>query len=88
MNKPSDVSTISVNRHEKMEAFKSKSLWHPTTTEACDENNIFFPLYIRRKKKGKRNEKETFFFFFHLGKYIKQLIGKCVGELSRHINTH
>lgn len=63
MNKPSDVSTISVNRHEKMEAFKSKSLWHPTTTEACDENNIFFPLYIRRKKKGKEMKKRLFFFF-------------------------
>jgi len=26
MNKPSDVSTINVNGHEKMGAFKSKSL--------------------------------------------------------------
>ena len=26
INKPSDVSTININRHEKMGAFKSKSL--------------------------------------------------------------
>lgn len=40
MNKPSDISTISVNGHEKMGAFKSKSLWQPTTTEGCGEKNI------------------------------------------------
>ena len=34
MNKPSDVSTISVNRHEKMGAFESQSLWQPTSTVA------------------------------------------------------
>lgn len=44
MNKPSDISTISVNGHEKMGAFKSKSLWQPTTTEGRGEKNIFFSL--------------------------------------------
>lgn len=37
MNKPSDVSTISVNRHEKMGAFKSISLWQPTAKEVYGE---------------------------------------------------
>lgn len=42
MYKASDVSTISVNRHEKMGAFKSKSLWQPTATEGCGETNNFY----------------------------------------------
>lgn len=42
MNKPSDISTINVNRHEKMGAFKSQSLWQPTSTGGCSEKNIFF----------------------------------------------
>lgn len=45
MNKASDVSTISVNRHEKMGAFKSRTLWQQTTTEACGEKRtLLFPL--------------------------------------------
>ena len=35
INEPSDVSTIKINRHEKMGAFKSKSLWQPTATDGC-----------------------------------------------------
>ena len=46
MNKPSDISTISVNRHEKMGAFKSKSLWQPTATEGCGENNMSIHIYL------------------------------------------
>lgn len=47
MNKPTDISTISVNRHEKMGAFKSKSLWQPTATEGCGENmSIHIYLFI------------------------------------------
>ena len=58
MNKPSDASTISVNRHEKMGAFKSMSLWQLTATEVYGEKKKKFPslypvriVYLPKKKK-------------------------------------
>lgn len=47
MNKRSDISTISVNRHEKMGAFESQSLLQPTSTEAeVKRTYIYVHIYI------------------------------------------
>jgi hypothetical protein len=47
MNKRSGISTIIVNRHEKMGAFKSQSLCQPTSIEGSGErSSLFFHMNI------------------------------------------
>lgn len=56
INRPRDLSYISVNRHEKMGAFKSKSLWQQTSaTHLETKKKVDFFSWVRLIYEAIRN---------------------------------